>query len=65
MYGIRFVEDDALPEGHDFVLVQSGGDVLMFYRESAVTPQNLEASWAAYRALVAQSPSLLKLVRTA
>lgn len=51
MHRIEFVDDDALPEGHDFMLVTCETGALIFYRRSAVTPANLEDSWAAYRAL--------------
>lgn len=73
MHGIQFVDDDALPAGHDFMLVTGPGGNMIFYRESAVTPSNLEDSWAAYRALQAAPPgspsqareaSLHRLVRT-
>ncbi len=50
MYSIRFVNDDDLPAGHDFVLVAIGEDVVFFFRSSAVTPQTLEEAWAAFRA---------------
>lgn len=50
-YGIRFVDDDALPAGHDFLFVEMPGGAMIFYRESALSPQSLEDSWAAYRAL--------------
>lgn len=47
---IHFVDDEAMPEGHDFILVQQPGGDLIFYRESAISPGCLEDSWAAYRA---------------
>lgn len=51
-YRITFTED--LPEGHDFVLVQAPGQVIVVYRESAITPAMLEDSWAAYRKLLVE-----------
>lgn len=48
-YQIVYV--DTLPEGHDFVLAQSRDSVVIAYRRSAVCPQVLEDSWAAFRAL--------------
>jgi len=48
---ITFVDDDALPAGHDFVFVELPAGAHIFYRESALTEQTLEDSWAAYRAL--------------
>lgn len=53
MYAVRFVDDQKMPEGRDFVLVQLGDDeMVVFYRASAVTPKTIETSWAAYRKLV-------------
>jgi hypothetical protein len=50
-YAIRYVND--LPEGHDFVLIQTADAVLVAIRASAVHPCVLEDAWAAYRALLA------------
>lgn len=56
-YGIRFVDDSVLPKGHDFLFVELPDGALIFYRESAVTPETLEDSWAAYRALGGPRPT--------
>ena len=56
---IRFVSDDDMPEGQDFLLCMSQPRVVIAYRASAVCPladparaaRVLEDSWAAYRAL--------------
>lgn len=48
-YEIAFV--DELPEGHDFLLVQTANEVVIAYRRSALCPRVLEDSWAAFRAL--------------
>lgn len=56
MHQIRFVDDAALPEGHDFVLVQTPTGAAIFYRESAITPRVLEESWAAYRSMRTTQP---------
>ena len=56
-YAIRFVDDDALPDGHDFVfVVLADGGGLILYRRSALSPQSLEDSWTAYRALANPPP---------
>lgn len=63
MYGIELVEDDVLPEGCDFMLIQAGEDFGIFYRASAVNARVLEDSWAAYRLLGEVPPrSPLRLV---
>lgn len=51
MHAIYFVDDSELPAGHDFVLVEIPDGALVFYRESALSPQVLEDSWTAYREL--------------
>ena len=50
-YGITFAEDNAMPEGFDFALVLMADGVRAFYRESALSPDLLEDSWSAVRAL--------------
>lgn len=60
-YGIEFVSDAEMPEGHDFALIATGDGALILYRESAVCPAVLEESWAAYRAL-SQPTAHLSLV---
>lgn len=56
MHRIKFVGDDELPAGHDFVVVQQGDALRIFYRQSAMSPALLEESWAALRALQMQQP---------
>ena len=58
-YSIRFVDDDHLPAGHDFVLVEREGEVMVALRESAVGPSLLENAWAAYRAVCVVGRSLV------
>jgi hypothetical protein len=59
-HAIRFVDDDALPAGYDFVFVGlPDGGGLIFYRRSALSPGSLEGSWAAYRALCETPPPIL------
>jgi hypothetical protein len=55
MHRITFVDDDVLPEGHDFVFVQVEADYMVFLKTSAVCPHTLEVAWAAYRALCEES----------
>jgi hypothetical protein len=52
-HGITFVDDTELADGHDFALIAlPDGGVWIFFGESAVTPETLEDSWTAYRAVV-------------
>lgn len=51
MYGVRFIDDDELPKDHDFVMIRTPDDVMLFVKASKVTPCVLEQAWAAYRAL--------------
>jgi hypothetical protein len=52
-YGITFVDDGAMMDGHDFAFVAIPDGGWIFYRESTLSPESLEDSWAAYRALLA------------
>lgn len=63
MHAIRFVDDDAMPEGHDFVLVQTPAGAAIFYRISAITPRLLEESWAAYRSMRTTQPMFVGTAR--
>jgi hypothetical protein len=56
MHTIHFVDDSELPDGHDFLFIGIPDGALIFYRAGALTPQNLEDSWAAYRARSGQNP---------
>lgn len=49
---VRFVSDQEMPEGHDFVVVQLPTGMVTFYRERAVTPRTIESAWAACRRLL-------------
>lgn len=51
MYGVRFIDDDALPEGHDYAMIRTAEDTVFFFKRSKLTPRVLEQAWAAYRAL--------------
>lgn len=44
---VFFVADGALPEGHDFVLIGTGDEVAVVYRESAVCPRVMQDVWDA------------------
>lgn len=55
-HNITIVDDDALPEGHDFVLVSLPTGPHIFYRRGELEPGPLEDSWAAYRALTRVGP---------
>jgi len=61
MRGIKFVDDDELPEGHDFVFVQAREDWMVFLRESAITAPMLEDTWAALLALQETPPTQITL----
>lgn len=50
MHRIYFVGDHQLDQ--DFLFVKTPEGALIFYRESTLTAEVLESSWAAYRALI-------------
>lgn len=52
MYAVEFVGDDALPAGHDFMLVQTPEGAIVYMKQSAITQETIESSWAAYRAVI-------------
>lgn len=57
MHRVRFVDDDALPEGHDFVFVTVGERQVGFLRRSAVTEELITEAWAALRACYEPVPA--------
>ena len=62
---IAFVDDEDMPDGHDFLLVTEASRAWIFYRRSALTPRTLEQSWLAYRRLVGiekDPPPVLRMV---
>lgn len=62
---IHIVEDEAMPPGHDFLLVAEEGEARIFYRRSTLGEKSLEDSWEAYRRLVGlepRSPAPLRVV---
>jgi hypothetical protein len=61
MRKIQIVRDEGLPEGHDFACVQQGVDLVIFYRESAVSPCVVEESQRAAVALRRGSDYRLRL----
>lgn len=48
---IVVVPDTALPLAHDWALIETADDVMFVVKESAMTPDNYAAGWAAYRML--------------
>lgn len=62
MYQVKFVRDDELPAGHDFVLIVAGDDdMLAVFRQSAVSAALIEHAWTAYRAVLCGDPPLVTL----
>jgi hypothetical protein len=50
---IRFVTDDEMPDGLDWMLLEVGDDVHCILRRSRICESVLEDAWAGYRALAA------------
>lgn len=57
MHAIEIVDDEHMPDGHDFVFVDLADGAVILYRRSALTRTTLEDSWAAYRALLGEQPT--------
>lgn len=54
---IRFTDDDALPTGHDWMLIRTPDAFCFFIKRSGVTEDALMEGWAAY-AQLASRPKL-------
>jgi len=48
-YEVAFVDDDALPDGNDWVLVKMPDCWVFAVKRSRVSPQTMQEGWAAYR----------------
>lgn len=54
MYSVKFVDDGALPAGHNWAIARDGdGNFYAFIKQSKVSPCVLEQAWAGYRELAA------------
>jgi hypothetical protein len=49
---VRFANDDELPPGQDWMLLEVEGKTYCVVRSSKVCPEVLEEAWAGYRRLV-------------
>lgn len=56
MHAIRFIDDQDMPEGHDWVFVEIPHGALVFIRKSALVEQSFEQAWDAYRAAKTYPP---------
>jgi hypothetical protein len=50
---IRFLADDEMPDGTDWMLLEVDDEVHCILRRSRVCEKTLEEAWAGYRALAA------------
>jgi hypothetical protein len=48
---VRLIGQDDLPRGHHWALAEHDGRITLFIKHEAMTPENLEEAWAAYRLL--------------
>lgn len=48
-YVVMEIDEDALPEGHDWILIDEPGRVTFAYARGRLTPQAIAEGWAAYR----------------
>lgn len=60
---ITIVDDDVMPDGHDFVFIRHSAGAHIFYRRSTLDEGPLEDSWAAYRALMWRQPPRSPITR--
>ena len=61
---VTFIDDDALPEGHDWALAEVDGDVYFVVKRSRVCPHVLEEGWAAFLYLLQSRPTLIPAPRS-
>ena len=52
---IEFVEDEQLPEGTDWAMVEARGDYLFVVKRSRVCPAVLEEAWEAFILMTASA----------
>jgi hypothetical protein len=51
-YGVKIVEDDALPEEHEWAFVKTDDGLLLVMTRTAVNDERtLEECWSAYRSI--------------
>lgn len=55
---IRFIDDDELPDGHDWMLVREEDHYYFFVKRSRVTQEVLMEGWAAYVELASDAKHL-------
>ena len=48
-FGVQFVEDDALPNEQDWVIVKAEDKVVMVVKRSRLTPRVLSEAWVSFR----------------
>ena len=53
MHSVQYVDRSAMPPGHSWLLVQQGGDVVLFLDDAGVCADVLEEAWAGYRLMIA------------
>lgn len=56
LHKIQLVENDQLPKGQDWAVVEHAQRITVFITEDALTPRKLEEAWAAYRMLASRPP---------
>lgn len=52
-YGVSFVQEDALPEGVDWVFIEVDGTLYFAIKREHVTAEAIAEAWGAFRALEA------------
>lgn len=50
---VQFVDDQEMPDGHDWLLIDTGRAMICAVRHSRLCPEVLEEAWAGYRLMAA------------
>lgn len=52
-HAVQFVDDHDMPDGIEWLMIETKGAVICALRRSSVCPRVLEEAWGGYRDLVA------------
>lgn len=55
-YGVSFVQEDALPDGVDWVFIEVDDTLYFAIKKDRVTAETLADAWAAFRLLECPAP---------
>lgn len=60
-YAVKFIQDDQLPLGQDWALLEGDGDTYLAIKQSSISERVLEDVWEAQRQQVGRSELEIRL----